>query len=40
MYEQPGMKKGIKVPLPVENLLKDKNKRDEFIKNSSKIVKK
>ena len=40
MYEQPGMKKGIKVPLPVENLLKDKNKQDEFIKNSSKIIKK
>ena len=40
MYDQPGMKKGIKVPLPVENLLKDKNKQDEFIKNSSKIVKK
>tara|TARA_X000000368_G_C23045948_1_gene719118 strand:- start:1415 stop:2098 length:684 start_codon:yes stop_codon:yes gene_type:complete len=40
MYDQPGMKKGIKVPIPVENLLKDKNKAAEFIKNSSKIVKK
>jgi len=40
MYEQPGMKKGIKVPLPVENLLKDKKKQNEFIKNSSKIIKK
>ena len=34
MYDQPGMKKGIKVPIPVENLLKDKNKAAEFIKNS------
>ena len=40
MYEQPGMRKGIKVPLPVENLLKDKKKQNEFIKNSSKIIKK
>lgn len=40
MYEQPGMKEGIKIPVPVENLLKDKKKEKEFIKNSSKIVKK
>ena len=40
MYEQPGMKEGIKIPIPVENLLKDKKKEKEFIKNSSKIVKK
>ena len=40
MYDQPGMKAGIKVPIPVENLLKDKDKEKEFIKNSSKIVKK
>ena len=39
MYDQPGMKKGIKVPVPIENLLKDKEKQKEFIKNSGKIVK-
>ena len=35
MYEQPGMKAGIKVPVPVENILKDAEKADEF----SKILK-
>ena len=40
MYDQPGMKEGIKIPIPVENLLKDKDKAEEFVKNSSKIVKK
>ena len=40
MYEKPGMKDGIKVPVKIENLLKDKNKATEFVKNSSKIVKK
>ena len=39
MYEQPGMKKGIKVPIPIENLLKNKDKQKEFLKNSEKIVK-
>ena len=39
MYDQPGMKKGIKVPVPIENLLKDKEKQKEFVKNSGKIVK-
>ena len=40
MYNKPGMKEGIKVPVKVENLLKDKKKAAEFVKNSSKIVKK
>ena len=40
MYNKPGMKEGIKVPVKVDNLLKDKKKAAEFAKNSSKIVKK
>ena len=38
MYEQPGMKKGIKVPVPVENILKDAEKAEEFSKNTEGIV--
>ena len=38
MYDQPGMKKGIKVPVPVENILKDAEKADEFSKNTQGIV--
>ena len=40
MYKKPGMKEGIKVPIKVENLLKDKKKATEFAKNTSKIVNK
>ena len=40
MYNKPGMKEGIKVPVSVENLLKDKKKAANFIKNTAKIVKK
>ncbi len=38
MYEQPGMKAGIKVPVPVENILKDAEKAEEFSKNTEGIV--
>ena len=38
MYEQPGMKVGIKVPIPVENILKDAEKAQEFSKNTEGIV--
>ena len=38
MYEQPGMKAGIKVPIPVENILKDAEKAQEFSKNTEGIV--
>ena len=38
MYEQPGMKAGIKVPVPVENILKDADKAEEFSKNTEGIV--
>ena len=38
MYEQPGMKVGIKVPVPVENILKDAEKAEEFSKNTEGIV--
>ena len=38
MYDQPGMKKGIKVPVPVKNILKDVKKADEFSKNTQGIV--
>ena len=38
MYEQPGMKEGIKVPVPVENILKDAEKAEEFSKNTEGIV--
>ena len=40
MYNKPGMKEGIKVPVKIDNLLNDKKKAAEFVKNSSKIVKK
>ena len=40
MYKKPGMKEGIKVPIKVENLLKDKKKATDFAKNTSKIVNK
>ena len=42
MYEQPGMLKGIKVPIEIniDKELKDKDKTKEFIKNAQKMVKK
>ena len=42
MYEQPGMLKGIKVPIEIdiEKRLKDEDKTKEFIKNAQKMVKK
>ena len=42
MYEQPGMLKGIKVPIEINinKELKDKDKTKEFIKNAQKMVKK
>ena len=42
MYNQPGMLKGIKVPVEIdmEKNLKDKDKTKEFIKNAQKMVKK
>ena len=38
MYEQPGMKAGIKIPVAVENILKDAEKAQEFSKNTEGIV--
>ena len=42
MYEQPGMLKGIKVPIEIdiEKRLKDEEGTKEFIKNAQKMVKK
>ena len=40
MYEQPGMLKGIKVPVDRENILKNDKDKEEFIKNAQKMVKK
>jgi len=42
MYEQPGMLKGIKVPveIDIEKRLKDEDRTNEFIKNAQKMVKK
>ena len=42
MYEQPGMLKGIKVPvdLNIDKRLNDKKKTEEFIKNAQRMVKK
>ena len=42
MYEQPGMLKGIKIPIEIdiEKRLKDEDKTKEFIKNAQKMVKK
>ena len=40
IYEQPGMLKGLEVPVKVENLLKDKKKAEEFAKRGGSIVQK
>ena len=40
MYEQPGMLKGIKVPVDRESILKNDEEKKEFIKNAQKMVKK
>ena len=42
MYEQPGMLKGIKVPIEIkiDKNLDDEEKTKEFIKNAQKMVKK
>jgi len=40
MYEQPGMLKGIKVPIDRESILKNDKDKKEFIKNAQKMVKK
>ena len=40
MYEQPGMLKGIKVPIDRESILKNDEDKKEFIKNAQKMVKK
>jgi glutathione S-transferase len=40
MYEQPGMLKGIKVPVDRESILKNDENKKEFIKNAQKMVKK
>ena len=40
IYEQPGMLKGLEVPVKVENLLKDKKKAEEFAKGGGSIVEK
>jgi len=40
MYEQPGMLKGIKVPVDRESILKNDDDKKEFIKNAEKMVKK
>jgi glutathione S-transferase len=40
MYEQPGMLKGIKVPVDRESILKNDKDKEEFIKNAQKMVKK
>ena len=42
MYEQPGMLKGIKVPveIDIEKRLNDEDRTKEFIKNAQKMVKK
>ena len=39
-YEQPGMLKGIKVPVDRESILKNDEDEKEFIKNAQKMVKK
>ena len=39
-YEQPGMLKGLEVPVKVENLLKDKKAAEEFAKGGGSIVQK
>ena len=42
MYEQPGMLKGIKVPIEIniDKRLNDEEKTKAFIKNAQKMVKK
>ena len=40
MYEQPGMLKGIKVPVDRESILKNDEDKKKFIKNAQKMVKK
>jgi GST-like protein len=40
MYEQPGMLKGIKVPVDRESIIKNDEDKKEFIKNAQKMVKK
>ena len=40
MYEQPGMLKGIKVPVDRESILKNDKDKEEFMKNAQKMVKK
>ena len=40
IYEQPGMLKGIKVPVDRESILKNDEDKKEFIKNAQKMVKK
>ena len=40
MYKQPGMVKGIEVPVKIESILDDEEKAKEFAKNAEKMVKK
>jgi len=40
IYEQPGMVKGIEVPVKIESILDDEEKAKEFAKNAEKMVKK
>jgi len=40
IYEQPGMVKGIEVPVKIESMLDDEQKAKEFAKNAEKMVKK
>jgi len=40
MYQQPGMVKGIEVPVKIESMLDDEEKAKEFAKNAEKMVKK
>ena len=40
MYAQPGMVKGIEVPIKIESMLDDDEKAKEFAKNAEKMVKK
>ena len=40
IYEQPGMVKGIEVPVKIESMLDDEEKAKEFVKNAEKMVKK
>ena len=40
IYKQPGMVKGIEVPVKIESMLDDEEKAKEFAKNAEKMVKK